>query len=140
MDDYEAKLKSLKAIDYPMALNLVKSSKIKGICKVFDFESLFPLEISSLSSLFDEVEPIRLKKREIEVKEVYSCYGQYNEVANVLNELESNKIPLGEAEVIYNGEVYENLIRGLCEARGIPYLLKGKRARSSNLASFLFNR
>ena len=139
LKDYKKELDDNKLIDYIFALNLLKDKKQKEQCFILDDLSLRPLEKAVFASIFDSVEYLANVSNPYEVSETFNCYGQYNEVANVLDYLEENKIPLGDVEVLYSDSIYENIIKGLCSARNVPYTLKSNHARSSNYVSFIYD-
>ena len=135
--DYLNELEKRNLIDYISALSLLLNNKQKEECSVLDDLYLRPLEEKVFKSMFDGFDNISFKEKDFNVTAIYKCYGQYNEVANLLDYVEENKIPTGDVEVIFTDSTYENIIKGLCSARGVPYTLKENHAKSSNLVSFI---
>ena len=139
LNDYKKELESNKLIDYIFVLELLKDQKLKEECFVLDDLTLRPLEKEVLTSVFDELEFLEDASKSYGVSEIFNCYGQYNEVANVLEYVQENKVPIGDVEVLYSDSIYENIIKGLCSARNVPYTLKKNHAKSSNYVSFLYD-
>ena len=137
--DYKNELECNSLIDYIFALELLRGNKQKEGCFILDDLSLRPLEKEVFSSFFDQVEYLKDNSGFYEVSEIFDCYGQYNEVANVLDYIQDKKIPIGDVEVLYSDSVYENIVKGLCSARNVPYTIKSNHAKSSNYVSFLYD-
>ena len=143
LDDYKKKLESESFIDYVGALNLVSIDKneLKEECFILPDVYLRPLEESVINSMFVE-KPERLSDDYdvFDITKVFSCYGQYAEVAHLLDFIQkSNNVKCGDVEVLYSDVIYENIIKGLCSSRNVPYTLKSNHARSSNYVSFIYN-
>ena len=139
LKDYLKELEDKSLIDYISALTLLTSNKQKEDCYVLDDLYLRPLEQKVFKSMFDNFEDVAVPQKEYHVSSVYKCYGQYNEVANLLNYIETNKIPTGDVEVLYTDSTYENIIKGLCSGRNVPFTLKSNHAKSSNYVSFIYD-
>ena len=139
LDDYKKELENNKLIDYIFALELLKGQKLKEECFVLDDLTLRPLEKEVITSIFGEPTFLEDTGKSYDVSEIFNCYGQYNEVANVLEYILEKKIPIGDVEVLYSDSIYENIIKGLCSARNVPYTLKKNHAKSSNYVSFLYD-
>lgn len=71
-------------------------------------------------------------------KHFAKCYGAYNEVYNIVNEIKKNNLKSGDINVLYTDPIYENLIRAIFEMNDIKYSLKEAHANSTNLIQ-LFN-
>ena len=139
LNDYKKELENNKLIDYIFALELLKGQKLKEECFILDDLMLRPLEKEVITSIFDEPTFLEDTGKSYDVSEIFNCYGQYNEVANVLEYVQEKKIPIGDVEVLYSDLIYENIIKGLCSARNVPYTLKKNHAKSSNYVSFLYD-
>ena len=139
LKDYKKELDDNRFTDCIFALNLLKDEKQKEECFVLSDLTLRPLEKEVFSSIFNQISYIDEQGKDYQVVEVFDCYGQYNEVTNVLDYISENNIPIGDVEVIYSDSIYENIIKGLCSARNVPYTLKSNHARSSNYVSFIYD-
>lgn len=140
LKDYKDYLNTNSLIDYPYALEAIKGQNIEETIYIMSDISLRPFEEKILNGISDNrLVVLEDQKHDIDVKEVFECYGQYGELLNVLNYIEENQIPLGDVEVIYTDTIFENLIKGTCDARRIPYTLKTSHAKSTNLVSFLID-
>ena len=137
--DYKNELESNTLTDYIFALELLRGNKQKEECFILDDLSLRPLEKEVFSSFFNQIEYLKDNSGSYEVNEIFDCYGQYNEVANVLDYLQDKKIPIGDVEVLYSDSIYENIVKGLCSARNVSYTIKSNHAKSSNYVSFLYD-
>ena len=139
LKDYLKELESKSLIDYISALSLLLNNKQKEDCYVLDDLYLRPLEQKVFKSMFNGFENVTIPEKEYHVSSIYKCYGQYNEVANLLDYISSNNIQTGDIEVLYTDSTYENIIKGLCSGRGAPYTLKSNHAKSSNFVSFIYD-
>lgn len=137
VNDYLKELEKEKMIDYISALILLDGNKQKEECYILPDLYLRPLEKRIITSMFDNFTFLDDDAESYSVNKIFSCYGQYDEVANLLKYLEDEKKPLGDIEVLYTDQIYENFIKGLCSARNVPYVLKNNHIRSSNYVSFI---
>lgn len=144
--DYQSLLKDYKnyldehgLLDHITALTRIRHIRRNETLYLMSDVSLRPLEREVLKQVFEDrlIEDKDSIGHEIVVKDVYECYGQYGELLNVLNIIQNNRIPLGDVEVIYTDSIFENLIKGTCDARKIPYTLKKNHAKSLNVTSFI---
>ena len=139
LKDYLKELESKSLIDYISALSLLLNNKQKEDLYVLDDLYLRPLERKTFKSMFKNFEDVVVPEKEYHMSSVFKCYGQYNEVANLLDYISSNKIQTGDIEVLYTDSTYENIIKGLCSARNVSYTLKSNHAKSSNFVSFIYD-
>ena len=137
LKDYQGKLKENNLLDYIEALSQLLNKKQGEECYMLDDLNLRPLEIKVFSSMYQTIEKAPLKEKDYHVSAIYKSYGQYNEVVNLLKYIEDNKIKVGDVEVLYSDAIYENIIKGVCSSRKIPYTLKCNHAKSSNFVSFI---
>ena len=137
LKDYLAELDKKSCIDYIEALSLLYNNKQKEECYVLDDVSFRPLEKKIIESMFDNVGYVPDASKEYPITNIFKCYGQLDEVANLLDFITSNHLLLGDVEVLYTDSAYENLIKGLCSSRNVPYTLKSNHAKSSNFVSFI---
>ncbi len=139
LKDYEQYLNSKLLIDYVFALKKVSVlEKAETIYLLSDI-SLRPLEMNVLKQVFSNVVGggVDPKEKTLNISEIYEVYGQYGEVLNVLNYIEKHHIPTGDVEVLYTNTIFENLIKGTCDARKVPYTLKSSHAKMTNIVSFI---
>ncbi len=139
LKDYKKYLDDKGLIDYVEALKMVSSLKRKESIYLMSDVSLRPLEQKVLSQIFNGLVTIEDKPHEIKVKANFEVYGQYGELLNALNYIEEEKLPLGDVEIIYTDSIFENLIKGTCDARRIPYTLKSNHGKTTNLVSFIYD-
>ena len=139
LKDYKQYLDNKGLIDYAEALRVVSSLKRKEIIYLMSDVSLRPLEQKVLNQIFDGVLTIDVEPHDINVIKNYEVYGQYGELLNALNYIEDKEIPLGDIEIIYTDSIFENLIKGTCDARRIPYILKSNHGKTTNLVSFIYD-
>ena len=137
LKDYLDALDKSLCIDYIEALSLLLNNKQKEECYVLDDVSFRPLEKKIVESMFDNIAYIPDTSKEYPITNIFKCYGQLDEVANLLDFITSNNLLLGDVEVLYTDSIYENLIKGLCSSRNVPYTLKNNHAKSSNFVSFI---
>ena len=139
---YKDYLDSKDLIDYVEALNKLASSKLKRPEEVYLMSdvSLRPLEEKVLEQIFEGgIITLPDEAHEIKVIKNFEVYGQYGELLNALDYIEENKIPLGDVEIIYTDSIFENLIKGTCDARKIKYTLKCNHGKTTNLISFIYD-
>ena len=68
----------------------------------------------------------------------FKGYGAVNEVAYAVKQLKEEKIPYGDAVLVYAGDEYENVIRGILETEHIPYsFASGMHAMANEKVAFL---
>lgn len=139
LKDYLSKLEEKRIIDYISALSLLLDNKQKEDCYVIDDLYLRPLEEKVFKSMFANFTKVEDQGKDYQISSVFKCYGQYNEVANLLDYIHHNKIMTGDVEVLYTDSVFENIIKGLCSSRNIPYTLKSNHAKTSNFVSFIYD-
>ena len=138
LKDYEQYLNSKSLIDYVFALKQVNVLKKTEVIYLLSDISLRPLEINVLKQVFTNVVVgVDSKDKTLNISEIYEVYGQYGEVLNVLNYIEKHNIPTGDVEVLYTNAIFENLIKGTCDARKVPYTLKSSHAKMTNIVSFI---
>lgn len=137
LKDYLDALDKSLCIDYIEALSLLMSNKQKEECYVLDDVSFRPLEKKIVESMFDNIAYISNESKDYPIKNIFKCYGQLDEVANLLDYITNNNLLLGDVEVLYTDSTYENLIKGLCSSRKVPYTLKTNHAKSTNFVSFI---
>lgn len=146
MKDYEENLNNKGLIDYIDALSLLLDQKQSEECYILDDLELRPLEEKVFRSMFDSYDnQKRLEEKPFHVSAVYKNYGQYNEVLSLIehienynkNKEEKDQIKTGDIEVLYTDSTYENIIKGICSGKNIPYTLKGNHAKSTNFISFV---
>ena len=138
LSDYEAYLSNISLVDYVISLKKISSiSRSESIYLLSDI-SLRPLEKNVLNQIFsNRIYQVEDEPHELTIDNIYEVYGQYGEVLNVLNYIEENNIPVGDVEVLYTDSVFENLIKGTCDSRKIPYTLKTNHAKMTNIVSFI---
>ena len=139
LKDYYQYLEDEHLVDYISLLHLLKGQKYVEECYLLPDLYLRPLERDVFSSLFPVFKEEPDSQKTYQISDVYSCYGQYAEVVNLLNVIEENDYQTGDVEVLYTETIYENIIRGLCSARGVPFTLKSNHAKSTNYVSFIYD-
>ena len=137
LKDYSDFLDKNSCIDYIEALSLLFNKKQREECYILDDLTFRPLEKKIIESMFDNIEYVSGTSSTYPITNVFKCYGQLDEVANLLDFIITNKLSLADVEVLYTDSIYENIIKGLCSSRGVPYTLKNNHAKSSNFASFI---
>ena len=140
LEDYKDYLNNKGLIDYAVALKSVSSLKREEEVYLMSDVSLRPLEEKVLKQIFTGgLFNIEDQPRDINVVKNFEVYGQYGELLNALNYIEDNSIPVGDVEIIYTDSIFENLIKGTCDARRIPYTLKCNHGKTTNLVSFIYD-
>ena len=137
--DYTLKLDELELLDYPYALIKVFNKKIDLCAYLLNDLQLCSLEKKAIKNCFKEVINVSPKRGSKNIVAVYDTYGVYNELLNVIDIIDKNKLALSDCEVIYTNDIYENLARGLFDSLGIKYRLTNVHAKSTNLVSFILD-
>ena len=142
LKDYKDYLVRNSLIDYIYGLDYVISNNRRLPMKAYllDDLTLSKKEEEVISFIFNgDIEYITNKKNDYKITGAYSCYGIYNEILNVLDIIEKNNYALSDCEIVYTSNIYENLIRGLFDARKINYSISNAHASSTNLISFMID-
>ena len=142
LKDYENYLKNHNLIDYVFGLDYIKENNIKinGKAILLDDLELSKKEKDVINYIFNyNVENTIAKKQKKEIRAAYSCYGVYNELLNVLDIIKDNNYALGDCELVYTSNIYENFIRGLFDSRKISYAMTNIHGASTNLISFMID-
>ena len=145
LKDYIKKLKDIEKKDYIEVLNsIINNSKTfvqykDATCYVLDDMEIRPLEEMAFKKMFKSVEYLQIDKNLTpNIEGIYSCYGIHGEILNALKIIEDKKLPIGDCEIIYTQDVYENLLRGDIEARGLK-CVKTAHAKSTNVITFAYD-
>ena len=137
--DYESKLCELELVDYVYALKSLFNEKCELSAYVLNDLELGGLERRIINNYFKEVISVSPKKIEANICSVYDTYGVYNELLNVVDIINTNKLALSDCELVYTNDIYENLARGLFDSLNISYRLTNVHAKSTNLVSFILD-
>ena len=140
LSDYKSYLDSKNIIDYVYGLDYVKENNrhMHNVAILLEDLNLAPKELDAIHFIFNgNVEFFDMVKKDYKITSAYSCYGIYNEILNVLDIIENHNYPIGDCEIVYTSNIYENLVRGLLDARGINYSISSAHASSTNLISFM---
>lgn len=142
LSDYKIYLISHNLFDYIYGIDYIIENDIHLNKKAYLLNDLIlsKKEEAIINFIFnDNVEYISMDKTNYKITNAYSCYGIYNELLNVLDIIEKNNYALSDCEIVYTNSIYENLIRGLFDARKINYSISNAHARSTNLISFILD-
>ena len=139
LKDYNLKLDELDLVDYPYALTKVFNEKVEISAYLLNDLELSGLERKAINNYFKEVINVAPTLGDKNIVAVYDTYGVYNELLNVVDIINKNKLALSDCEVIYTNDIYENLARGLFDSLGIKYRLTNVHAKSTNLVSFILD-
>lgn len=137
--DYEKYLDKYELVDYIYALKKLFKEKTNIDAYILNDLDLSSLEKKSFNNYFKNVNYIEPLPATNKIVAVVDTYGVYNELLNVVDIINANKLALNDCEVVYTNDIYENLARGLFDSLGIKYRLSNVHARSTNLVSFILD-
>ena len=139
LNDYYEYLDDNKLCDYIRGLELLDSVRINSKVVLLNDLELTKLESEVIDNVFNKKEEVNVIKHNNKYCGFYNCYGIYNEVLNVLDIIEKKRIPINDTEILYTNDIFENIIRGELDNRGIKYTLSSAHAKSTNLISFMLD-
>ncbi len=123
IDDYNQYLTSHSLIDYIQALKLI-NKRIDAECFVLEDLLLAPLEEKMLKNVFGNFTYLKISSNQPHIKNLYDCYGIYNEVLNCLETIEQEKLNINDTIVYYPNQQYENFFYSTLSSRLISFQMK----------------